>query len=395
EMDGAGWRPFLERWSRERVLVEGTASEGWLGFPPASEEAVLAAEARLGRRLPPSLREFLLVTDGWREAGPFIYRLAGAAELAWLRDTDDEHWIEAYSGEADEDCEGCEADEDCEDDDGALLRRTLRISLDGDSALMLLDPEEVDERGEWQAYWLSSWSGMGPEPRGSFHDLMYGEYTSFHRLGRQGDEGRSDEGRCDEGVERGRSAALAGDPEGALAELARPVRFGRWRAELLRWQLLAFLGDWRSTPLRHVVAFGGNAELVERDPFFARELLPLLFARREQGVLDYLSLLRGVAAEAVGDLDARRREPGFRISLGNAEFDAVARGVADRLAAESDSAARRRLGDALWPELRAAMAGWRPVGENHVAPVVLLAEPVLSELITPDRGRELLAQPRG
>ncbi|GAB2916303.1 SMI1/KNR4 family protein [Streptomyces mayteni] len=384
-MDRAGWRPFLERWSREWGLVEAGESGEWLGFGPASEEAVAAAEARLGRRLPPSLREFLLVTDGWRDAGPFIYRLAGAGELAWLRDTGDDHWIEAYSGEDDED--GAD-----EFGDGALLRRTLRLSLDGDSALMLLDPEEVDERGEWQAYWLSSWSGEGPEPRGSFHDLMYGAYTSFHRLGQPDDEGRD---RCDEGVERGRSAALAGDPEGALAELARPVRFGRWRAELLRWQLLVFLGDWRSIPLRHVVAFGGNAELVERDPFFVRELLPLLFARREQGVIDYLSMLRGVAADAVGDFEARRREPGFRIPLGNAEFDAVARGVADRLAAEPDPAARRRLGDALWPELRDAMARWRPVSEHHVAPVVLLAEPVLGELITPERGRELLAQPRG
>ncbi|MCX5097256.1 SMI1/KNR4 family protein [Streptomyces sp. NBC_00365] len=38
--------------------------DAWLGFAPASEVEVAAAEARLGRRLPPSLREFLLVTNG-------------------------------------------------------------------------------------------------------------------------------------------------------------------------------------------------------------------------------------------------------------------------------------------------------------------------------------------
>jgi cell wall assembly regulator SMI1 len=100
------WRPFLEQWSTEWVaghdpdkdapLAQEVVRDAWLGFAPASEVEVAAAEARLGRRLPPSLREFLLVTNGWRDAGNFIYRLAGAAELEWLRDTDDRTWIEVW-----------------------------------------------------------------------------------------------------------------------------------------------------------------------------------------------------------------------------------------------------------------------------------------------------------
>src|SRR4051812_7281368 len=93
------WRPLLTRWSREGIaahapqsdgaLDEKVVRQGWLGFEPAGTAAVEAAEQRLGRSLPPSLREFLLVTDGWRDAGNFVYRLAGAADLGWLRDTDD------------------------------------------------------------------------------------------------------------------------------------------------------------------------------------------------------------------------------------------------------------------------------------------------------------------
>jgi hypothetical protein len=34
-------------------------------------------EERLGRRMPPSYREFLKVSDGWRHAGGFVWLLAG------------------------------------------------------------------------------------------------------------------------------------------------------------------------------------------------------------------------------------------------------------------------------------------------------------------------------
>jgi hypothetical protein len=36
----------------------------WLGYEPAGEEAVRAAEERLGVRLPPSYRNFLLTSNG-------------------------------------------------------------------------------------------------------------------------------------------------------------------------------------------------------------------------------------------------------------------------------------------------------------------------------------------
>jgi SMI1 / KNR4 family (SUKH-1) len=178
-MDRQEWWPFLKRWSEEwitahdpeqdRPLDEDVVRDAWLGFAPATAEEVAAAEARLGCSLPPSLREFLLVTNGWRDAGNFIYRLAGTAELDWLRDTDDAGWTEAYS----------------ELDDGGVLGRSLRLSLAGDSAVLLLDPDDVDDNGEWAGYWLASWSGMGPERHGSFYDLMYHLYASFHDLCRR------------------------------------------------------------------------------------------------------------------------------------------------------------------------------------------------------------------
>jgi hypothetical protein len=67
-------------------------------------------------------------------------------------------------------------------DEAAIVRRSLRISLEGDAAVLLLDPADVDEHGEWAGYWLSSWSGEGPRRFGSFYELMYDQYIRFHGL---------------------------------------------------------------------------------------------------------------------------------------------------------------------------------------------------------------------
>lgn len=58
------WRSFLARWSQEWADVQDPDAPAgerdaealrsrWLGFPPASEERILALEERLGHRLPP------------------------------------------------------------------------------------------------------------------------------------------------------------------------------------------------------------------------------------------------------------------------------------------------------------------------------------------------------
>lgn len=185
-MNREQWRPFLKRWSEEWIaghdpegdgpLEDAVVRDKWLGFAPAGADEVAAAEARLGRPLPPSLREFLLTTNGWRNAGFFIYRLAGTSELAWLADSDESSWIDAYS-----DTEFADEDEG-EEPEGEILARALCLSLDCDGAVMFLDPADVDERGEWAGYWLASWSGEGPQRFGSFRDLMCDQYASFRRL---------------------------------------------------------------------------------------------------------------------------------------------------------------------------------------------------------------------
>lgn len=107
-------RQLLERWSdlllddvpRGARPTRAARESGSLLREPASEEQVKATEARLGRRLPPSYREFLLTSDGaygdrggatrlytrdGREPTPFDSPVVGiglfpCADLRWLRD---------------------------------------------------------------------------------------------------------------------------------------------------------------------------------------------------------------------------------------------------------------------------------------------------------------------
>jgi hypothetical protein len=384
------WRPFLKRWSEEWIAVQDPEQDapleddvvraGWLGFAPASTDEIVAAEQRLGRSLPPSLHEFLLVSNGWRNAGNFIHRLAGAGEIAWLRDTDDAHWIDAYGSDG-------------------MLRRALRLSVGGDSAVLLLDPDDVGADGEWAGYWLASWSGTGPERHGSFGELMRHLYAGFHALRRPPGQTRD---LWDARVEQARLAALGGDVDGAAATLEQAQAFGQSRAALLRFQLRAMLRDWYTVSLASVVLLSDDREPLAQDPVFAAELLPLLFVedrlthRRERLALDRLAQTGPEPIQRlVADYAARFRQPGFRPTFGNPEFDAAVGQILEGLTAQRAGVERRRLIDTAWPPLREAMTLWRPVGANHIAPVVLFADPVLAETITPDRGRKILSTPRG
>ncbi|WP_204018497.1 SMI1/KNR4 family protein [Sphaerimonospora thailandensis] len=389
-MDRDVWKSFLKRWSEEwldargvpepRSAFEEPITDRWLGFPPASVEDVAAAEARLGCALPPSFREFLLVTDGWRNAGAFVDQLRDTSEIGWLRDLDPK-WADIYD----------DIYEDVDEaDEPAVLRRALLISMEADAGILFLDPGDVDESGEWAAYKLFSWSGSGPRRHESFYELMYDLYAGFHSLDRPGCETQRE---WDAKIEQARLASLAGELDGPLAVLEEAARFGRDRAEILRFQMLAMLGSYdASRKLGYVLSHGETLTWRLDATFLKAEILPLLFAEHERTdpvlTQSTLALLMGYGSEPVkrliADYRAETGEPGFRARFGDEEFDAAVR------AAITDVAR----GDA-WPLLREALSKWRPLSDDHLAPISLLADPRIAELITPERGREILTMRRG
>ncbi|OAR26302.1 hypothetical protein A8W25_12800 [Streptomyces sp. ERV7] len=377
------WRPFLERWSAEWADVqgpEGEPGEGdrdaraarWLGFEPVGEERLVALEQRLGRPLPPSLRSFLQTTDGWRHAGNFVYLLAGAERIDWCGDPHDlgSIWLESLGEDADEE----------EIREAGLWGRSLQLAVESDMVDVLLDPDDVDERGEWAVYTYASWRGAPPERHASFRHFMEDMYEEFLRMSADRPGFANDTTRSlDAGVERAREDALSGAHEAAAEVLAEALACGRPRAGrlLAQIQVLSGAGD------------GSEAGASLRDPYVARETMPLSCA-------EHVRSGRGDDTRFLGRYpeEDRATVAGVLERIREGTFAYEASGVFGEAVVAARELARQARPEAAWRTLAAAAPSWLPVATDHIAPVGLLADSVLGPVLTAERGCALLATPR-
>jgi HEAT repeat protein len=184
------WRTFLQHWSDDWLAIGESFSPAvrrarWLGFKPATEAQIAKLEVRIGYRLPPSYRAFLLTTNGWRTISRMIGGIRPAAKVEWL-DVVDPQRLDAYDvRQTSEPYDGVSREEYFSYDgrptfDVAHLKRSLKIadSGDGDTAIYLLNPLVVTEDGEWEA-WIDAHWIPGAERYPSFAHLMRAEYASF------------------------------------------------------------------------------------------------------------------------------------------------------------------------------------------------------------------------
>lgn len=160
------WQPFLTELNH--VLLTSKVSShvsdpirksGWLGFPPATESQIFALEQKLNRALPPSYRQFLLITNGWTLLSLGIGRLWAVEDIAWFSERNSDV-IEAL--------------EAIDLDYVGLLRVGLEVSEFTDGEGFLLNPDVVDDDGEWQAVRL--FDTDPPESYANFWDLMQVEF---------------------------------------------------------------------------------------------------------------------------------------------------------------------------------------------------------------------------
>jgi hypothetical protein len=376
------WHTFLRRWQDEWVPRAGDESDDAATVPPnrpgADEVAIAAAEERLGRRLPPSYRTFLAVSDGWhvdQMAG--VYQLGGAADIDWFRDPYD--MTSLYEENL--------GDHPRREDVllAGMWRRALRLETDSDMSYALLDPGDTDEDGEWALYVYKGWGGELPDRYPSFRAYMEAMYRHFH-AGRaeRPDFVNATTRTQDAHVDEARLMALRGQHEEALALLEEAASFGRPGSATLLNQLRQLLNP---GTLR---GYGNLAA----DPRYLPEVLPLEAVTpavgewRLGGDDHWLGMMsaRGVdreSAEAVLN------------SMRNGTHRYAPDGPWGRAVAQATELARWGTTDAAWRVLRDALPHWETPGPLLIAPVGLLADPVLGPLITPERGQELLATPRG
>ena len=153
-----GWPAVLDRW--KRVASRHGETDGILGLqPPATEAEVEALEGRLGHRLPPSYRVFLLTTNGLSvrggdtpQGGLTFLPIAGVKPVRdYLR-----LWLAL-------DHVGLKGMFDIE---GSVAQRLLQPEYSSEGHLLyaikinggyleweaFLDPLDVDADGEWRAW---------------------------------------------------------------------------------------------------------------------------------------------------------------------------------------------------------------------------------------------------
>ncbi|MFI6210130.1 SMI1/KNR4 family protein [Streptomyces sp. NPDC051041] len=376
------WHEFLGRWQKEWVPRADEDDDGGqtvvpLGRPGADEAAIAAAEERLGRRLPPSYREFLAASDGWHvDQAAGVYQLGGAADIDWFRDPygmtplyeqnlgDDprqEHVLLA-----------------------GMWQRALRLETDSDMSYALLDPGDSDQDGEWALYVYKGWSGEFPDRYPSFRAYMEAMYRGFHAdRAERPDFVNATTRLQDAHVEEARLLALRGRYEEALPLLEEARSFGRPRSAVLLNQL------------RHLLASGGSWDYgnLVADPRYLPEILPVEAMRPASGKWrlggddHWLGMMaaRGAAREAAEAVLRTMRDGTHRYAPP---------GPWGRAVAEARESARWGATDAAWRVLRDALPLWEAPGPSLIAPIGLLADPVLGPLVTPERGREILATPR-
>ncbi|MEV4431070.1 SMI1/KNR4 family protein [Streptomyces sp. NPDC049602] len=374
------WHEFLRGWQEEWVPC---ADEGDgqavvpLGRAGADEGVIAAAEERLGRRLPPSYREFLAVSDGWhvdQMAG--VYQLGGAADIDWFRDPYD--MTSLYE-------EGL-GDNPREEDVrlAGMWQRALRLETDSDMSHALLDPGDSGQDGEWALYVYKGWGGELPARYPSFRAYMEAMYRHFHSVRAGSPDFVNATTRVqDRRVEEARLLALRGRYEDALPLFEEAASFGRPSSAVFVNQLRQFLAPGSSRDPGHLAA----------DPCYLPEVLPvqaLAPARdtaRPGGDEHWLRMMtaRGVERETAEAVLSALRDGTHRYAPP---------GPWGRAVAEAREFAEWGATDAAWRVLRDALPVWEAPGPLLIAPIGLLADPALGPLITPERGRELLATPR-
>jgi len=163
------------------TMPDHKIAAGWLGEPGATEAEITWTEQRLGVRLPLSYRVFLAEANGFDHIGPFIYRLYSAGEIDWFR-VRNQDWVAAYQIEDD-----ISPEEHLANPDDTVRFRTaylsscLQVSEEGDSAVVLLNPEVINDDGEWETWFFANWHpGAARYP--SFRAYVKSELQSLKSL---------------------------------------------------------------------------------------------------------------------------------------------------------------------------------------------------------------------
>ena len=160
-------------------------SDNWLGFEPATETEIIETEERLSIMLPPSYKEFLRASNGFKQLSCFVWNIFPVNKIVRLPEFDN-HFVDVYKdlhetfNPSDEEYFIYGEEQETTNFRSRYLKKSLAISGWGDSCILLLNPE-VKFGNEWEAWMFSNWY-PGPARYKSFEELMVEEYSSYVEL---------------------------------------------------------------------------------------------------------------------------------------------------------------------------------------------------------------------
>lgn len=165
--------------------------QDWLGFAGASDTEIQIQEQRLGVNLPTSYKEFLKISNGFKQLNCFIWDIFPIEKVDWLKNSDPDFY-KLYSTEfascfnaTNEEYFVYGKDQRTTDFRSEYLINSLAISGWGDAAILLLNPH-VKFGDEWEAWMFAVWH-HGPVRYKSFEELMKEEYSSYLELLEKGE----------------------------------------------------------------------------------------------------------------------------------------------------------------------------------------------------------------
>lgn len=78
----------------EEAIDKEAIKNKWLSYPPASEPNIKVREQQLGIVLPPSYKEFLLASNGFRWVSVFLDNLSPVAKIDWTKNKEEKWWLD-------------------------------------------------------------------------------------------------------------------------------------------------------------------------------------------------------------------------------------------------------------------------------------------------------------
>ncbi|MDZ8134056.1 MAG: SMI1/KNR4 family protein [Nostoc sp. DedQUE04] len=183
------WENRIREWSQKRIeiflednyeedLSPEVRKSGYLGYPGATEEEIVATEARLNVTFPPSYREFLKASNGLRSLSEYGLEFCGTEDIVWYApDHQDfvdeliETWPESPLTDEEYFVYGDEQYDDISRPE--YLQTALEISSEDMGVIFLLNPQIVAIDGEWEAWFCSfSTASFGAQRYRSFGEMM-------------------------------------------------------------------------------------------------------------------------------------------------------------------------------------------------------------------------------